>query len=170
MSGERLDLEPFQSGNITFAGVKQAGLVYRVSPIERRESIIIAGLIPVDTSKIVDLVSQLEHDLLVTGISADIVNDDSQVLQLDRRDDYNITYVQIILEVLDRNSKAVLRTLSLFLSGNTPLSTELIISPKVIYRLRSNLAIRSITITGKSVYSNTPLVFNLPESFNNTVG
>lgn len=166
MSGERLDLEPFQSGSITFAGVKQAGLVYRVSPIERRESIVIAGVIPANTPKIVDLSSQLEHDLLITGISADIVDDDSQRLQMDRRGNYSITYVQVILEVLDRNSRNVLRTLSLFLSGNTDLSTELIMSPKVIYRLRSNLAIRSITIAGKAVYLNTPLVFNLPVTVN----
>lgn len=164
MSGERLELQPFQSSNtsITFAGIKQAGLVYRTSPVEKRESIIIAGLIPVDNPQLIDLSSQLEHDLLVTGISADIINDDSQRLQLDRTNNYSITYAQIILEVLDRNSQIVLRTLSLFLSANTPLSTELIISPKAIYRLRSNLAIRSITIVGKVVYLNTPLVFNLP--------
>lgn len=158
MSGERLDLEPFQSGSITFAGVKQAGLVYRVSPIERREVITI-GSLTANTVKEIDLSTQLEHDFLVTGISADIVNDDSQVLQTDRRNNYDITYVQILLQILDRNSGNVMRTLAIFASGNTPLETELIMSPKVIYRVRTNLDVKSITIAGKAVYVNTPLVY-----------
>ncbi len=37
--------------------------------------------------------------------------------------------------------------------------TELIMSPKVIYRVRSNLDVRSITIAGKAIYVNTPLVY-----------
>lgn len=158
MSGERLDLEPFQSGTITFAGVKQAGLVYRVSPIERRELITI-GSLAADTVKEIDLSTQLEHDFLITGISADIVGDDSQLLQTDRRNNYDITYVQILLQILDRNSGNVMRTLALFASGNTPIETELIMSPKVIYRVRTNLDVKSITVAGKAVYVNTPLVY-----------
>lgn len=159
MSGERLDIEPFQSGAITFAGVKQAGLVYRVSPIERR-AVIAIGNLNVDSPREIDLSTQLEHDLLVTGISADILSDDAQILQLDRKNNYNITYVQIVLETLNRNTKNVSKTTGLFLSGSTPLSTELILSPKAIYRFRSNLDVRSITITGKPVYNDNPLFFD----------
>ncbi len=163
MSGERLDLEPFQSGSITFAGIKQAGLVYRISPIQRR-TIIAIGAMGQDDPKEIDLSTQLEHDLLITGVSADILNDDSQILQMDRRGNYDITYAQIILEILDRNTKKVVRTLALFVSGNTPLSTELILSPKSLYRVRANMVVRSITITGKPVYAANPLFFDT--SFN----
>lgn len=164
MSGERLDLEPFQSGNITFAGIKQAGLVYRISPVERRIALII-GETARNAKITIDLSTQLEHDFLVTGISADIKNDDSQNLQFDRRNNYDINYVQVILEHLDRNTQKVLKTQGLFLSGSTPIPGEIILSPKLLYRFTTNLDVRSITITGKPVYLNTPLVFTLlPDS------
>lgn len=158
MSGERIDIEPFQSGNITFAGVKQAGLVYRVSPVERRDMIVITGLGKNDPKEL-DLSTKLEHPILVTGISADIIGDDSHALQ-EGRNNYNYSYVQTIIQLLDRNNhENVLRTLTLFLSGYSPNVGELILSPKALYLVKTNLDVRSITITGKPVYLNTPLVY-----------
>ena len=157
MSGEQLNLKPFQSGQYTFAGIEQAGLVYRFSPIERRDIITISSLTK-NQPKEIDLSTQLQHDILVTGISADIVDDDSHLIQEGKRD-YKITYVQTILQLLDRNSRNVLRTISLFLSGYTPSDGELILSPKPIYQVKTNLAVRSISITGKPVYVNTALVY-----------
>ncbi len=157
MSGEQLNLRPFQSGQYTFAGIEQAGLVYRFSPVERRD-IITIGSLTKNEPKEIDLSTQLQHDILVTGISADIVDDDSHLIQEGKRD-YKITYVQTILQLLDRNNRNVLRTISLFLSGYTPSDGELILSPKPIYQLKTNLAVRSISITGKPVYVNTALVY-----------
>ena len=158
MSGERIDLKPFQNGQFTFAGVEQAGLVYRLSPVERRDSITIGNIIK-NEPRDIDLSTQLEHDLLVTGIIADIVNDDSHVIQEGKTKDYSFYYVQTILQALDKNNQNVLRTIALFLSGVTPVYAELILTPKVLYRIKTNLDVRSITIIGKPVYSNTPLVF-----------
>lgn len=157
MSGERLDLEPFQSGVITFAGVKQAGLVYRISPVERRDTIVITQL-EKNTAKEIDLSTKLEHPILVTGISADIVGDDSHILQ-DGKNNFNFNYVQTIIQLLDRNNRNVLRTLTLFLSGYSPNVGELILSPKIIYQIKTNQDVRSINITGKPVYLNTTLVY-----------
>ena len=157
MSGEQLNLRPFQSGQYTFAGIEQAGLVYRFSPVERRD-IITIGSLTKNEPKEIDLSTQLQHDILVTGISADIVDDDSHLIQEGKRD-YKITYVQTILQLLDRNNRNVLRTISLFLSGYTPSDGELILSPKPIYQVKTNLAVRSISITGKPVYVNTALVY-----------
>ena len=157
MSGEQLNLRPFQSGQYTFAGIEQAGLVYRFSPVERRD-IITIGSLTKNEPKEIDLSTQLQHDILVTGISADIVDDDSHLIQ-EGRSNYKITYVQTILQLLDRNNRNVLRTISLFLSGYTPSDGELILSPKPIYQLKTNLAVRSISITGKPVYVNTALVY-----------
>ena len=157
MSGEQLSLKPFQSGQYTFAGIEQAGLVYRFSPVERRDIITISSLTK-NEPKEIDLSTQLQHDILVTGISADIVDDDSHLIQ-EGRSNYKITYVQTILQLLDRNNRNVLRTISLFLSGYTPSDGELILSPKPIYQLKTNLAVRSISITGKPVYVNTALVY-----------
>lgn len=158
MSGERLDLEPFQSGTVTFAGVKQAGLVYRVSPVERRESIVITNIAQ-NNAKEIDLSTKLEHPFLVTGISADITNDDSHNLQTDRRNNYDISYVQTLIYLLDKNNSNVIRTMSLFLSGYTPIIGELILSPKFLYQVKTNQDVKSITITGKPVYLNTSLVY-----------
>ena len=80
MSGEQLSLRPFQSGQYTFAGIEQAGLVYRFSPVERRD-IITIGSLKKNEPKEIDLSTQLQHDILVTGISADIVGDDSHEIQ-----------------------------------------------------------------------------------------
>ncbi len=157
MSGEQLNLRPFQSGQYTFAGIEQAGLVYRFSPVEGRDIITISSLTK-NEPKEIDLSTQLQHDILVTGISADIVDDDSHLIQEGKRD-YKITYVQTILQLLDRNSRNVLRTISLFLSAYTPSDGELILSPKPIYQVKTNLAVRSISITGKPVYVNTALVY-----------
>ncbi|MDJ0576581.1 MAG: hypothetical protein QNJ65_15610 [Xenococcaceae cyanobacterium MO_234.B1] len=157
MSGEQLNLRPFQSGQYTFAGIEQAGLVYRFSPVERRD-IITIGSLTKNEPKEIDLSTQLQHDILVTGISADIVDDDSHLIQ-EGRSNYKITYVQTILQLLDRNNRNVLRTISLFLSGYTPSDGELILSPKPIYQVKTNLAVRSISITGKPVYVNTALVY-----------
>lgn len=158
MSGERIDLKPFQTGNFTFAGVQQAGLVYRLSPVERRDIIVIANL-PKNTVKTIDLSTQLEHDILISGISADIVDDDSKVIQDGKTDRYSYYYVQTILQVLDRNTQNVIRTTVLFLSGYTPNVGELILSPKYLYAVKTNLDVLTITITGKPVYASTPIVF-----------
>lgn len=158
MSGEPLNLKPFQSGQYTFAGIEQAGLVYRFAPIERRDTITIAGLTKNDPKEI-DLSTQLQHEMLVTGISADIIGDDSHEIQEGRTKDYNFYYVQTILQLLDRNNRNVLRTLTLFLSGYSPYIGELILSPKPIYKVKTNLDVRSISITGKPVYINTSLVY-----------
>ncbi len=157
MSGERIDLKPFQSGQYTFAGVEQAGLVYRISPVERRDTIVITQL-QKNQVKEIDLSTKLEHPILVTGISADIVNDDSHILQ-DGKKDFNYNYVQTIIQLLDRNNRNVLRTLTLFLSGYSPYVGELILSPKILYNLKTNQDVRSINITGKPVYLNTTLVY-----------
>ena len=157
MSGEQLNLRPFQSGQYTFAGIEQAGLVYRFSPVERRD-IITIGSLTKNEPKEIDLSTQLQHDILVTAISADIVDDDSHLIQ-EGKSNYKITYVQTILQLLDRNNRNVLRTISLFLSGYTPSDGELILSPKPIYQVKTNLAVRSISITGKPVYVNTALVY-----------
>ncbi len=157
MSGEQLSLRPFQSGQYTFAGIEQAGLVYRFSPVERRD-IITIGSLAKNEPKEIDLSTQLQHDILVSGISADIVGDDSHEIQEGKRD-YNISYVQTILQLLDRNNRNVLRTLTLFLSGYSPYIGELILSPKPIYKVKTNLDVRSISITGQPVYINTALVY-----------
>ncbi len=157
MSGEALNLKPFQSGQYTFGGIEQAGLVYRFAPVERRDLITI-GSLKKNQAKEIDLSTQLQHEILVTGISADIVNDDSHVLQ-DKKNNYDFAYVQTILQLLDRNNRNVLRTLALFLSGYSPYIGELILSPKPIYRVKTNLDVRSISITGRPVYINTALVF-----------
>lgn len=158
MSGERIDLKPFQTGNFTFAGVEQAGLVYRLSPVERRDVIVIGNL-PKNTIKTVDLSTQLEHDILITGISADIVNDDSKTIQEGKTNNYSFYYVQTILQVLDRNTQNVIRTTALFLSGYTPNVGEFILTPKYLYAVKTNLDVATITITGKPVYVSTPIVF-----------
>lgn len=158
MSGERINLKPFQNGQHTFAGVEQAGLVYRVSPVERRDTIVITNLTK-STPKEIDLSTQLEHSILVTGISADIVDDDSHTLQEDKKNNYRFHYVQTIIQLLDKNNRKVLRNLTLFLSGYSPYVGELILSPKVLYLVKTNLDVRSLTITGKPVYTNTPLVY-----------
>lgn len=158
MSGERIDLRPFQNGQFTFAGVEQAGLVYRVSPVERRDIITITNL-PKNTTKTIDLSTQLEHAILVTGLSADIIDDDSHILQ-DGKNNYNYSYVQTIIQLLNKNNQEnVIRTLTLFISGYSPYTGELILSPKLLYKVKTNLDVRSITITGKPVYLNTPLVY-----------
>lgn len=158
MSGEQLSLRPFQSGQYTFAGIEQAGLVYRFSPVERRDLITIGSLTK-NQPKDIDLSTQLQHEILVTGISADIVDDDSQIIQEGKKRDYDLSYVQTILQLLDRNNSNVLRTLALFLSGYSPYIGELILSPRPIYRVKTNLDVRSISITGKPVYVNTALTY-----------
>ena len=157
MSGEQLSLRPFQSGQYTFAGIEQAGLVYRFSPVERRD-IITIGSLAKNEPKEIDLSTQLQHDILVTGISADIVGGDSHEIQEGKRD-YKLSYVQTILQLLDRNNRNVLRTLTLFLSGYSPYIGELILSPNPIYKVKTNLDVRSISITGQPVYINTALVY-----------
>ena len=158
MSGESLNLKPFQSGQYTFGGIEQAGLVYRFAPVERRDLITI-GSLKKNQSRDIDLSTQLEHDILVTGISADIVGDDSHTIQDGKTNNYRYHYVQTILQLVDRNNQNVLRTLALFLSGYSPNIGELILSPRPIYKVKTNLDVRSISITGRPVYINTALVF-----------
>ncbi len=158
MSGEPINLKPFQSGQYTFAGIEQAGLVYRFAPVERRDLITI-GSLKKNQAREIDLSTQLQHDILVTGISADIVDDDSHTIQDGKTNNYRYFYVQKILQLLDRNNRNVLRTLALFLSGYSPYIGELILSPKPIYKVKTNLDVRSISITGRPVYVNTALVY-----------
>lgn len=157
MSGEQVNLEIINSGNTNFAGYKQGRVIYRAEPFKLRQPIIIANL-KKNEVKTLDLSTQLQHDLLITGISADITSDDGKILQ-ERSKDYDFTWVQTIIQTIDKTTNQVIREIVLFISSYPPYVNELTLSPHYFYKVQVNHDVNNITLVGEPFYQSTPIVF-----------
>jgi len=143
------------------------GVIFRAEPIKQRQDITILGL-PKNQAILVDLIQNLPYNLLVTGVSADLAQDDGKELQLDRRNNYLFSYAQIIVRVVDRITKKPVKTIVYFISSYPRYQNEIILSPDYLYEFLCNQDINSITFTGEPVHRLDSIVFTrgVPSTIN----
>lgn len=145
-----------------WSGYEVSGSIRQPQRMEERDSLTIAGLAANKVYEI-DMVNYLGHDLLVTGLSADIVDDDAKQLQEgNQRPRY--TTVQMIIQLINRSNKQVKREIVLFVysyGGNY--SNSLILAADGLYRIKVNQNVNDISILGKPVVvGETKVAYNLP--------
>ncbi|MEM6612297.1 MAG: hypothetical protein AAF652_08590 [Cyanobacteria bacterium P01_C01_bin.72] len=146
-----------------FAGYDINGLIRQPQRMAERDSLTIAGLAPNKVYEI-DMINYLGHDLLITGLSADIVSDDAKTLQQGNQRP-NYTTVQVIIQLLERSNHQVKREIVVFISSyDGSIQNDLILSADGLYRIKVNQAVNDITILGKPVVVGEPkIAYNLPE-------
>ena len=145
-----------------WAGYDVDGEIRQPQRLKERDSLTILRL---EKDKVyeIDMVNYLGHDLFVTGLSADIIDDDAKTLQPGNQRP-NYTTVQMIIQLLDRSNKRVKREIVLFIhsyGGNY--SNNLILSAKGLYRIKVNQNVNDISILGEPVMVSEPkIAHNLP--------
>lgn len=155
--------KPIQPGDSRgFAGYEIDGLMYQPQRLAERDSLTLVGL---EENKVyeVDMVNYLGHNLLITGLTADIVGDDAKMLQPgNERPHY--TTVQLIIQLLDRSNKTVKREIVVFISSyGSNMTNELVLSATGLYRIKVNQTVKDISILGVPVVVSTPrIAYNLP--------
>ncbi|MEO1692185.1 MAG: hypothetical protein AAFR63_11750 [Cyanobacteria bacterium J06631_6] len=161
---DRIFKKPIQPNDPRgFAGYDINGEIYQPQRIAERDSLTIAGLAANKVYEI-DMTNYLGHDLLVTGLSSDIVGDDAKTLQQgNQRPSY--TTVQMIIQLLDRSNHQVRREIVIFISSyGGSIQNDLVLSADGLYRIKVNQNVNDITILGKPVVVSEPKVaYNLPE-------
>ena len=153
-----LELIGTLANGVNWATYKLNNLLYRASPIKYRQDLVITGLIK-GKPVLIDLAQDLKHDLLVTGVNADLTEDDGKKLQSDRKGNYSFSYAQVIVTIIDRITKKRIRTIVYFISSYPQYRNEIILSPDYLYEFVCNQEINSITFTGEPVYRPTPIIF-----------
>ena len=145
-----------------FAGYEVDGEIRQSQRMAERDSLTIAGL-AADTVYQLDMREHLGHDLLVTGLTADIAGDDAKVLQSGNQRP-NYTSVQIIIQLLDRTNYFVKREIVLFISSySSNIQNDLILGKDGLYRIKVNQACNDISIIGVPVVvGKTAIAYNLP--------
>ncbi|MEL7521720.1 MAG: hypothetical protein AAGJ80_08910, partial [Cyanobacteria bacterium J06553_1] len=133
-----------------FAGYDINGEIHQPQRIDERDSLTIAGLAANKVYEI-DMINYLGHDLLITGLSADIVNDDAKTLQQGNQRP-NYTTVQMIIQLLERSNHQVKREIVIFISSyGGSIQNDLVLSADGLYRIKVNQKVNDITILGKPV-------------------
>lgn len=160
---DRIFKKPIQPNDTRgFAGYEIDGLIRQPQRMAERDLLVLVGL---EKNKVyeIDMVNHLGHNLLVTGLTADIVGDDAKVLQ-EGNQRPNYTTVQLIIQLLDRSNKTVKREIAVFISSyGSNMSNELVLSASGLYRIKVNQTVKDISILGVPVVISTPQVaFNLP--------
>lgn len=154
---------PFNPTEITpndarpLEGYEHQGSLYQPARIDFRQPIIITN-IQKKQVKDLDFSNSLKHDMLITGISADIVADDGKQIQEDTNS-YRFSYVQTIIQTLDKNNGRVLKTMTIFLSSYPNYLNELTLSPTFLYKVSCNMDVNSITLLGKPLIQEQPVYF-----------
>lgn len=145
-----------------FAGYDIDGLIRQPQRMAERDSLTLVGL---EKNKVyeIDMVNHLGHNLLVTGLTSDILGDDAKLLQPGNQRP-NYTTVQLIIQLLDRSNKTVKREIVVFISSyGSNMSNELVLSADGLYRIKVNETVRDISILGIPVVISEPkIAHNLP--------
>lgn len=155
--------KPIQPNDIRgFAGYDIDGLIRQPQRMAERDSLTLVGL---EKNKIyeLDMTNYLGHNLLITGLNADILDDDAKVLQPGNQNP-NYTSVQLFIQLLDRSNKTVKREIVVFVSSyGSNVSNELILAADGLYRIKVNQTVRDISILGLPVVvSNPQIAYSLP--------
>ena len=145
-----------------WAGYDVNGEIRQAQRMAERDSLTIAGL---KANKVyeIDMVNYLGHDLLITGLSADIKDDDAKVLKPGNQPP-SYTYVQMLVQLIDRSNKTVKREIALFINSyGGSIGNDLILSREGLYRLKVNTDVNDISILGIPVIvGETQVAYNLP--------
>lgn len=153
--------KPIQQGDTRgWNGYEHNGLMHQGRRIETRQPLTIAKL---EQGKVYELnfANKLKHNLLITGISADIEGDDGNLLQ-EGTNNFNFSYVQCIIQTLEKETKRVLRTINIYISSYPNYLNELLLSPDNLYRIRVNQTVNDITALAIPVILEQPVVFISP--------
>ena len=127
-----------------------------------RDSLTIAGLAANKVYEI-DMKNHLGHDLLITGLSTDIVGDDAKTLQPGNKQP-TYTTVQMIVQLIDRSNGNVKREIVLWISSyGGSINNDLVLSKDGLYRIKVNQNVNDISILGiPVVVGETKVAYNLP--------
>lgn len=145
-----------------FAAYEIDGLIRQPQSMAERDLLVLTGL-AANTVYEIDMINHLGHDVLVTGLTADIVDDDAKVLQPgNQRPNYST--IQLIIQLLDRSNKTVKREIVVFISGyGSNISNELVLAADGLYRFKLNQTVKDISILGVPVIVGSPrIAHNLP--------
>ena len=158
--------QPFKPANITrddsrpLKGIEHADTLYFPNRLEQRLPIVIVGLIQGNPREL-NFQNKIACDLLVKGISADIKDDDGNELQ-PGTNTYRFSYVQFIIQTLDRDTRAVLRTINIYLSSYPNYLNELTLSPQYDYLVRTSKDVNSVTLLCEPLIQSDPVIFTPP--------
>lgn len=145
-----------------WVGFEVNGQMLQAQRLAVRDSLTIVGLVAGKVYEL-DMTNHLGHNLLVTGLTADITEDDGKALQPSNSTNYRYATVQLIIQLLDRTNKAVKREIVLFISSYSNLQNELVLSATGLYRIKVNQTVNDISILGVPVVvSNPQIAYNLP--------
>lgn len=153
---------PFEPANISrqddrpVKGVKHDDALFASKRIEFRQPIIVQSL-EANAALDVNFANKLGFDCLVRGISADILDDDGNQLQ-SGAERHRFTYVQIIIQTLDKDTKYVLRTINLYISSYPAFVNEMSLSPNYLYRIKANRTIKSLAFSCEPLIQGSPIV------------
>lgn len=160
---DQIDKKPIQPNDTRgFAGYDIDGQIRQPQRMAERDSLTLVGLEENQVYE-VDMVNHLGHNLLITGLTADIVDDDAKVLQ-PGNEQPNYTTVQLIIQLLDRSNKTVKREIVVFISSyGSNMTNELVLSATGLYRIKVNQTVKDISILGIPVVISEPkIAHNLP--------
>ncbi len=153
---------PFLPANIDkqdprpIKGIKHDDALFAPKRIEFRQPILIQA-IPANTALDINFENKLGFDCLIRGITADIEGDDGNLIQDGTSNNYRFSYVQVIIQTLDKDTKYVLRTINIYISSYPAYVNELLLSPQYLYRIRLNQAVRSLAFTCEPVVQANPI-------------
>lgn len=153
---------PFEPANISsqdqrpVKGVKHDDSLFASKRIEFRQPIIIQNL-EANTALDINFANKLGFDCLVRGMSADILDDDGNQIQ-SGTERHRFSYVQIIIQTLDKDTNYVLRTVNLYITSYPGLVNEMVLSPNYIYRIKANQTIKTLAFSCEPLIQGNPIV------------
>lgn len=153
---------PFEPANISrqddrpVKGVRHDDSLFAAKRIEFRQPIVIQDL-QKDQVLDVNFDNKLGFDCLVRGMTADILDDDGNIIQ-SGSERHRFSYVQVIIQTLDKDTKYVIRTINLYISSYPSLVNELSLSPNYLYRIKANRTIKSLAFSCEPLIQSNPIV------------
>lgn len=133
-------------------------LIYRAEPIKQRQQIMIPKLFKGAVTR-VDLLGELKFNLLVTGIDADVENDDDKELSSQNSQNNTTAPFHIWVSVINRKTNDVVKKLTFFITSYPDYTNEIILDPNFIYDIKPSVNINLLTFTGEPVHLRENLVF-----------
>lgn len=146
------------SNGLTFAAYELDGRAYRADLIKQRQQIMIPGL-PKSEVVRVDLLGELDFPLLVTGIDADVANDDEKELSEKNSQNNSTPPFSLWVSVINRKTGKIVKKLQFVITSYPNYTNEIILNPLFIYEIKSSQTINLITFTGEPVFLRENIVF-----------
>lgn len=155
---------PFVEANVTRQDIRprkaliHGDSLYTLQDFQVRIPITVVGLkknIPVE----LNFENKLSFDCLARGLTADIANDDGNALQDVENNNYRFSYVQTIVQTLDKDTKQVIRTINIYISSYPNYLNEMILSPDYLYGIRVNQDVNSIVFSCEPLKQENPIIF-----------